>query len=1102
MNRDRSNVRRLVTSLTVGPALLLLALVAPVSVAAAGPITSAACAPTGATAVTCNLWAKVGTGPTGLSLPGGVTSPIWGFAAASGDGPSVPGPVLIVNSGDEVTVNLTNQLPVTTAILFEGQPMAPDLSGVAAGGPPKAYTFTAGAPGTYLYEAGLLPGTQYQAAKGLYGALIVRPAGGLMQANDNAATAFDDEALVVLGEVDTALNSSATPATFDLRGYRPRYFLINGKAYPDTSPVTTASGNRLLLRYVNAGLQHHSMGVLGLRQTVVNDDGTALANPRRMVAESLAPGQATDVLVDIPTSTASSTRYILYDASMGLNNTTGTGTNAGIGGMLTLIDAAGSGSGGDTVGPVTSGVTIDVTTDPTTAALSASVSDASTGGASVSAAEYFVDTIGAPGSGTAMTGTFPSDPASVSASFALGSLSSGNHTVFVHGKDGLDNWGATTSVSFSLDTAGPTTSAITLNPVASNGSAGVNLTATADDRSTGGANIAAAEYFIDVAGADGAGSPMNLSTLSAPVSSLSVTIPQISVNALVEGPHAILVHSQDALGNWGPTASATLTIDKSGPVTSAVTAAPNPNNGTFGINTTNPSVRVQATFDDTNPAYVKTGEAFIDVLGSAGTGIPVVANDGLYNTAHELGYADIPLTSIVALADGNHTIYVRGRDSAGNWGVPGTATLVIDKTGPTTSGVTLTPPAANAQAVAISASATDPAPGSHNVVAAEFFIDTTGVNGAGTAMTVASPSPTTSLGGTIPAARVAALSAGDHTVYVHARDSIGNWGPRASAVLRIDRTAPTFSSITLSPNPIASGTASTGLAVNGASDGATGSGVAGGEFWIANSNVPAGGGTAFNGTTATIPTGGLVPGAYTVRVRIRDVAGNWSTGNNGVRTATLTVTGPVPDAIFSDGFELQTLPGTWTSVSTTNTTRINVTAAAALAGSLGLQAQGNNTNYVQYSFGTAASPATAIYDAKFLFRPNAKATAGQDILSGATNSGFGTQVFRVRYRLNGSTPQVQIQVGTSTANATWTTITGGTTANTIEVVWQAVGSGGPNPGTLRLYVNGALSQTLTTSSTSSVGAVRLGAVTGGGGSSTAEYFDAFASKRSAAPFGP
>ena len=58
-------------------------------------------------------------------------------------------------------------------------------------------------------------------------------------------------------------------------------------------------------------------------------------------------------------------------------------------------------------------------------------------------------------------------------------------------------------------------------------------------------------------------------------------------------------------------------------------------------------------------------------------------------------------------------------------------------------------------------------------------------------------------------------------------------------------------------------------------------------------------------------------------------------------------------------------------------------------------------------------------------------------------------MFRVRYRLNGGTPQVQIQVGTSTANAAWTNILGGASNNVIEVVWQS-------GGTLTLYVNGTL----------------------------------------------
>ena len=51
--------------------------------------------------------------------------------------------------------------------------------------------------------------------------------------------------------------------------------------------------------------------------------------------------------------------------------------------------------------------------------------------------------------------------------------------------------------------------------------------------------------------------------------------------------------------------------------------------------------------------------------------------------------------------------------------------------------------------------------------------------------------------------------------------------------------------------------------------------------------------------------------------------------------------------------------------STNTTTRLNVTTSPALVGARSLQAQGNNTNYVQYTFGTAANPATATYDARF-----------------------------------------------------------------------------------------------------------------------------------------
>ena len=180
--------------------------------------------------------------------------------------------------------------------------------------------------------------------------------------------------------------------------------------------------------------------------------------------------------------------------------------------------------------------------------------------------------------------------------------------------------------------------------------------------------------------------------------------------------------------------------------------------------------------------------------------------------------------------------------------------------------------------------------------------------------------------------------------------------------------------------------------------------------------------------------------------------------------------------------------------STNITTRLNVTTTAPIVGARKLQAQGNNTNYVQYNFGTSAQPGD-----------DRRTTRGSTSTRTATrrpvrtswrrprSSTFNTQLFHVRYRLERGQPQVQIQVGT-TANATWTNIMNNAANNRIEVIWQS-------GGTLQLYVNGTLAQTLTAGS-GSVGAVRLGSVTSGG-SSTLEYFDAFTSKRLLSPlYGP
>jgi len=667
MRLERTMKRTFLSSLVLGPALLLAALLVPGTAAAAGPITTTACTAVG-TDVTCNLWAESGT----LSLPG-TSVPIWGFSDTSGGSPIVPGPVLVVNQGDVVTVNLTNNLAQPTSILFGGQAMVPDQSGVAGGGGTHAYTFTASSPGTYLYEAGLIPGSQYQLAMGMYGVLVVRPTGRPGQAYGDAATAFNDEALVVLSEIDPALNNSATPWTVDLRAFAPKYFLVNGMAYTSAAPsITTTSGNTLLLRYANAGIQHHSIGVLGLHQRVLAADGSQLPHPRTMVAETIAPGQSADVLVTMPATTAASTRYALYDASLALNNSSA----SAIGGMLAFIDAAGT-AGADTVGPLISAVALNLMTGD----LTASVSDATTGNANVTAAEYFIDTTGAAGTGTAMGGSFGSPTVAVSATIpapVIDALSSGSHSVYVRGEDSLGNWGALSSTTFSIDKTGPTTSALVLNPNPSNGLVTVALSGTASDAATGNGNVVAAEYFIGTPGADGTGGVVTRN-MTAPTVSLSATIPA--------GQSGVVsVHAQDAAGNWGPFATITLTIDNAGPATSGVAASPNPSG--------NRLVRVTATFDDTasGGSTIATGEGFIGTAGANGTGFPFVATDGVFNEVNDPGYADIPLTTINQLPVGPNTIYVHGKDAAGNWGATSTITLDIERTLPAILSITRVDP--------------------------------------------------------------------------------------------------------------------------------------------------------------------------------------------------------------------------------------------------------------------------------------------------------------------------------------------------------------------------------------------------------------------------
>ncbi len=296
-----------------------------------------------------------------LTMPDGVVVPAWGFAddvAGSGTGTvMVPGPQLIVPPGDTIlTINLTNNLPVPVSMNIPGQPYpsgaAPTyvndgkgnrvmsfVNQVAANGGSATITYTNIRPGTFLYESGTNPAMEIP--MGLYGALVVRPTttGQAYELNPpyNSDSTFANEAVVLLSEIDPRFNDyvDVNGTTIDAvntinysLSYAPMYFLINGKAYPQTADLSSPVGQRTLLRLLNASARNTMPTLQGNAITVIAEDGYLLNYPRHEFAPSLTAGKTLDVIT-APTTTG---YRAFYDRRLGMSN-----AGAYPGGMLTFM---------------------------------------------------------------------------------------------------------------------------------------------------------------------------------------------------------------------------------------------------------------------------------------------------------------------------------------------------------------------------------------------------------------------------------------------------------------------------------------------------------------------------------------------------------------------------------------------------------------------------------------------------------------------------------------------------------------------------------------------------------------------------------------------
>ncbi len=112
------------------------------------------------------------------------------------------------------------------------------------------------------------------------------------------------------------------------------YHLINGKAFPDTDVIEARAGDDVLLRYVNAGVSDKTMGLLGLRQTLLARNASQYIDPQTFIAPLIGPGETADVTVAIPGTATAGQFFSLMDQGQQMNN----GTDNGFGGALTFLN--------------------------------------------------------------------------------------------------------------------------------------------------------------------------------------------------------------------------------------------------------------------------------------------------------------------------------------------------------------------------------------------------------------------------------------------------------------------------------------------------------------------------------------------------------------------------------------------------------------------------------------------------------------------------------------------------------------------------------------------------------------------------------------------
>ncbi len=189
----------------------------------------------------------------------------WGFNG------SIPGPTIEVNEGDRVRVILENKLPEMTAIHWHGFEVPMEMDGSVGLGqdpvPPGGkfvYEWELRQHGTFFYHSHFA----MQEMMGMIGMFIMHP-------KKPYEPRVDRDFGIMLQEWALLPNNNV-PNTLSMEY---NWLTLNGKAGPDCTPMIVKQGERVRIRMVNIGMDHHPIHLHGMQFVMTGTEGGRVPEP-------------------------------------------------------------------------------------------------------------------------------------------------------------------------------------------------------------------------------------------------------------------------------------------------------------------------------------------------------------------------------------------------------------------------------------------------------------------------------------------------------------------------------------------------------------------------------------------------------------------------------------------------------------------------------------------------------------------------------------------------------------------------------------------------------------------------------------------------------